>query len=98
MAAGFVQDAFGRRAGFVMGIIMMVAGIAAAYTSNTPEHFLGAKIISGFAVGGMLSTTQTYVSEVTPVPMRGIALSFNIVMMVSLVCPRRLIRIFLSLT
>lgn len=83
LTGGFIQDSFGRRTSFLMGIIVMSGGIAAGYLSETSLHFLAAKIITGFGIGGVLATTQTYVSEITPVPMRGIALSFSIVMLVS---------------
>ncbi|KAJ3540813.1 hypothetical protein NM208_g4893 [Fusarium decemcellulare] len=81
LAAGFVQDKLGRRAVFLCGIIIVSCGITLAYVAETPAQFMGAKIISGFAVGAFQSTTQTYVSEITPLPLRGIALSLNILMM-----------------
>ncbi|CAF3635296.1 unnamed protein product [Fusarium graminearum] len=81
ISAGFVQDIAGRRAVFLSGIIIVSCGIALAYVAETPAQFMGAKIISGFAVGAFQSTTQTYVSEITPLPLRGIALSLNILMM-----------------
>jgi MFS family permease len=82
LAAGFVQDKLGRRAVFLLSVIIVSCGIALAYLAETPAQFMGAKIISGFAVGAFQSTTQTYVSEITPLPLRGIALSLNILMMV----------------
>ncbi|CAI4213177.1 unnamed protein product [Parascedosporium putredinis] len=79
--AGYVQDALGRRAVFMLFIPISVAGIAIAFVSNNAAHFLGAKIVTGFAVGLILTTTQTYISEIAPLPMRSIALSANTVMM-----------------
>lgn len=84
VAAGFLQDWFGRRAVFLASIICGSAGIAICYISENPAHFLGGKVLTGFAVGLVLAGTQTYVSEVAPLPMRGIALSTNTVMLVSL--------------
>ncbi|KAI9172765.1 maltose permease [Paramyrothecium foliicola] len=81
LTGGFVQDSFGRRASYLVGIIVMCGGIATAYLSETSEHFLAAKIVTGFGIGMVLATTQTYVSEITPMPMRGVALSFSIVML-----------------
>lgn len=81
---GFVQDSWGQRTGFFRSTIPMAVGIAVAYISSTPAQFLGARIIKGFAVGGMNATTQTYVSEIAPLPMRSIALSMNMLIMVSL--------------
>ncbi|KAM0230813.1 hypothetical protein ACHAP5_011257 [Fusarium lateritium] len=81
LSAGFIQDILGRKFVFLLGIIIVSCGIALAFIAETPAQFMGAKIISGFAVGAFQSTTQTYVSEITPLPLRGIALSFNILMM-----------------
>jgi SP family general alpha glucoside:H+ symporter-like MFS transporter len=81
--AGWVQDRFGRRVVFIPGIVSATVGIALAYTANDAQHFLGGKICTGFAVGAIVTATQTYVSEITPLPMRGIALSVNTIMMVS---------------
>ncbi|KAK0654901.1 general substrate transporter [Cercophora newfieldiana] len=79
--AGAVQDAFGRRAVFLLAIIIASAGIAISYVSATPAHFLGGKITTGFAIGLILTGTQTWVSETAPMPMRGIALSCNTIML-----------------
>ncbi|KAH7198417.1 general substrate transporter [Fusarium flagelliforme] len=81
LSAGYVQDKLGRRLVFLFGIIIVSCGIAMAYLAETPAQFMGAKIISGFAVGAFQATSQTYVSEITPLPLRGIALSLNILMM-----------------
>jgi MFS family permease len=90
IAAGSVQDRFGRRIVFLVGIISSTAGIALAYTANSPQQYLGGKICTGFAVGAIVTATQTYVSEITPLPMRGISLSMYAIMMVSRICPRSL--------
>jgi MFS transporter, SP family, general alpha glucoside:H+ symporter len=66
-----------------MAIVFITAGVAIAYTSSTSEQFFGAKMVTGFGLGVVLSTTQTYISEIAPLPMRGIGLSFNIVALVS---------------
>ncbi|PKS06016.1 hypothetical protein jhhlp_007850 [Lomentospora prolificans] len=79
--AGYVQDAVGRRIVFMLFIPISAAGIAIAYVSNNSAHFLGAKIVTGFAIGLVLTTTQTYISEIAPLPMRSIALSTNTVAM-----------------
>ncbi|KAK8100131.1 general substrate transporter [Apiospora kogelbergensis] len=81
LAAGPIQDKFGRRAVFLSTIITASAGIAVAYISKDPAHYLGAKVLVGSAVGMSMVGTQTYVSEITPLPMRGLALSINTVML-----------------
>ncbi|KAI1873996.1 uncharacterized protein JN550_002575 [Neoarthrinium moseri] len=81
LVAGWTQDLVGRRMVLAFTIILSVSGIAVAFVAATSPQFLGSKILSGFAVGMMQTITQTYVSEIAPLPMRGIALSINIVMM-----------------
>ena len=82
VVAGHVQDWLGRRAVFLIAIIIAAGGIAVSFVSNNPAQFLGGKMVSGTAVGLLLTTTQTYVSEIAPLPMRGIALSVNTIMLV----------------
>ncbi|CAI7574182.1 unnamed protein product [Penicillium pancosmium] len=74
--AGPVQDLLGRRASFLLAAIVSAAGVAVVYTSHTPGVFLAGKIVNGLSMGICLTTGQTYISEVTPLPLRGIALSF----------------------
>lgn len=73
--AGPVQDHFGRRASFLLGAIFSAAGVAVVYTASTPGVFLAGKIVNGLSLGICLTTGQTYISEVTPLQLRGIALS-----------------------
>jgi MFS family permease len=73
--AGPVQDRFGRRASFLLGAIFSAAGVAVVYTASTPEVFLAGKIVNGLSLGICLTTGQTYISEVSPMQIRGIALS-----------------------
>jgi MFS family permease len=83
LAAGWAQDKIGRRLAMAVSVVLAVSGIAVAFTAATSPHFLGSKIVTGFAVGVLQTTTATYVSEIAPLPMRGIALSANIIMLVS---------------
>jgi MFS family permease len=69
--AGPVQDRFGRRVSFLLGAIFSAAGVAVVYTASTPGVFLAGKIVNGIC----LTTGQTYISEVSPMHIRGIALS-----------------------
>jgi SP family general alpha glucoside:H+ symporter-like MFS transporter len=84
IAVGPIQDWFGRRAIFLNVILVASAGVAVAFISERPATYLGAKILIGFALGASVVGTQTYVSEITPLPMRGIALSVNSVALVRL--------------
>ncbi|KAM0812368.1 putative Major facilitator superfamily (MFS) profile domain-containing protein [Seiridium cardinale] len=81
LAAGWSQDRIGRRMVLAIAIVFACAGIAVAFIASSSAVFLGSKIITGIAVGMMQTVTQTYVSEIAPLPMRGIALSMNIIMM-----------------
>ncbi|PWY75355.1 MFS general substrate transporter [Aspergillus heteromorphus CBS 117.55] len=74
-AAGPLQDRFGRRAAFLVAACLSAAGIAVVYTAATPGAFLAGKIVNGLALGLALTTGQTYISEVTALELRGIALS-----------------------
>jgi MFS transporter, SP family, general alpha glucoside:H+ symporter len=81
ISAGHLQDWFGRRSVFLASIIFGTAGIGISYVSKNPAEYLGGKIVAGYAVGLVLAGTQTYVSEIAPLPMRGLALGTNTVML-----------------
>jgi SP family general alpha glucoside:H+ symporter-like MFS transporter len=83
IAAGPIQDRFGRRAIFLAIIVVSSAGIAVSFIAETPAQYLGGKILTGFALGTSMVGTQTYVSEIAPLPVRGVALSINTVGLVS---------------
>jgi hypothetical protein len=83
ISAGLIQDRFGRRMVFLLAIVFASAGIAIAYIAENSAQFLGSKICTGLSMGMIVATTQTYVSEISPLPMRGILLSFCTIMMVS---------------
>jgi MFS family permease len=85
-AAEFV-DRFGCRLGFLSIAVVAAAGVTLNYVSQNPAQFLGGKMITGFAVGISMTVGQKYVSEIAPLPMRGIALSFNTICMVNLPSP-----------
>ncbi|PWY73526.1 maltose permease Mal61 [Aspergillus eucalypticola CBS 122712] len=74
-AAGPIQDRFGRRAAFLVAACLSAAGIAVVYTASTPGVFLAGKIVNGLSLGLALTTGQTYISEITSLEVRGIALS-----------------------
>jgi MFS family permease len=81
--AGPIQEFGGRRASLITGAIVSAAGVAVVYTSHTPGVFLGGKMINGVGLGICLTTGQTYISEITPLKIRGIALSLFTFCMVS---------------
>ncbi|OCL07389.1 general substrate transporter [Glonium stellatum] len=72
--AGTFQDRFGRRYSFIIGAIISVIGVAVVYISTSPGVFLAGKTINGIALGMCLTTGQTYVSEISPLRIRGMML------------------------
>ncbi|RAL00068.1 maltose permease Mal61 [Aspergillus ibericus CBS 121593] len=74
-AAGPIQDRCGRRSAFLGAACLSAAGIAIVFTASTPGEFLAGKIVNGFAMGLISTAGPTYVSEVAPLQIRGIALS-----------------------
>lgn len=60
-----------------------MAGIAILYISATSPVFLTGKIVNGLALGMALATGGSYVSEISPLRLRGILLSAYTFSMVS---------------
>ena len=77
VVTGWVQDRIGRKR--TLGIASVICSIAVAvcYISDLPAGldarrgvFFLAKTVQGFAVGGIMCTTQTWLSEVLPTALR----------------------------
>ena len=60
-----------------------MGGVAVIYTSSSPKTYLAGKIVNGLSLGMILTTGQTYISEIAPPSFRGIALSIFTFSMVS---------------
>ncbi|KAK4213405.1 maltose permease [Rhypophila decipiens] len=85
IVAGWFQDRFGRRASLAVGSFLSAVGVAICYVSNLPDassidlrrglFFLG-KGIQGAAIGMVMATAQTYLSEILPPTLRGPLLAF----------------------
>ncbi|KAK0384053.1 LOW QUALITY PROTEIN: hypothetical protein NLU13_8142 [Sarocladium strictum] len=80
---GFLQDRFGRRPMVFLGSFTVSGAVAMGYTSYMPESrearrflMLMAKILLGVGMGVLMSTCQTYVSEIAPAKIRGTLLGF----------------------
>lgn len=80
---GPFQDRFGRRWSLGASSIFCAAGVAICFVSNLPGAedgrrgtFTAGKFVEGTAIGMMLCTTQTYMSEVLPPTLRGPILAF----------------------
>ncbi|KAJ5947268.1 hypothetical protein N7466_000283 [Penicillium verhagenii] len=80
---GFIQDQYGRRLSLALGSALSAIAVAICYVSDLPAGmdsrrgvFLACKLLQGIAIGGVMSTTQTYMSEVLPPRLRGPVLAF----------------------
>lgn len=76
--AGVAQDKLGRRLSLVIGTIVVSIGVAICFISNLPRDmtgkrtaFLVGKIVLGTGVGQIITTTQTFMSEIVPTRLRG---------------------------
>lgn len=81
--SGPISDRYGRRWSLFIAGVLSIIGVAIVYTASTPAVFLVGKMINSIGLGAALAAGQTYVSEITPRKIRGIALA---VYTVSLVC------------
>jgi MFS family permease len=81
MGASFAHR-FGRRLSLGTGTIITAIGVALCLISTLPSGitgrraaFLVAKIVQGVGIGQILTTVQTYISEIVPPRLRGPAMS-----------------------
>ncbi len=72
---GYIQDRTGRKSTLGLGCALSVGAITLAYfsdlTPNPQAAYFGAKFTQGFAVGVLMCSTQTYMSEIVPARLRG---------------------------
>ncbi|KAJ2898975.1 hypothetical protein MKZ38_003544 [Zalerion maritima] len=73
--SGYISDRFGRRVSFIVSGLLSVAGVAVVYTAKSNGQFLAGKMVNALGLGMALTTGQTYVSEIAPLKLRGVALS-----------------------
>ncbi|KAF2010390.1 general substrate transporter [Aaosphaeria arxii CBS 175.79] len=80
---GPFQDKFGRRLAFALGGVATALGTAMAFTSPDLKTlvarrvlFLFSKIVTGMGMGILMTTCQTYISDISPVKLRGALLAF----------------------
>lgn len=78
IVAGWLQDKKGRKPSLLLGSIISAAAIALCFTSYLAGDinirrglFLVGKTITGVALGILMSTTQTFISEITSADLRG---------------------------
>lgn len=80
---GWLQDRIGRRWSLFGSSMIISVSVGICYVSDLPRSleakrglFFFAKTVQGFGVGGMMCTTQTWLSEVLPVSLRGPFMAF----------------------
>ncbi|KAK8148041.1 hypothetical protein G3M48_000520 [Beauveria asiatica] len=80
---GYFQDWCGRKASFFVSAILAAIAVAICFCSQYPDDilhrrgtFLAGKGAQGLALGMMMTTCQTYLSEIIPPKLRGPLLAF----------------------
>ncbi|KAK4132742.1 MFS general substrate transporter [Trichocladium antarcticum] len=85
VAGGFCQDRVGRRWSLAVGSFLSAVGVAVCFVSNRPAGdaidtrraiFLVGKGFQGGAIGMVMATAQTHMSEMLPPNLRGPVLAF----------------------
>lgn len=79
ITSGYLGDKIGRRPIMYMMLVVCVGGACLESFVATWAGWLGAKIVMLLTVGLIQSAVSTYISEIAPREMRGVALStFNL--------------------
>ncbi|KXG48549.1 Major facilitator superfamily domain, general substrate transporter [Penicillium griseofulvum] len=80
---GYYQDRRGRRMTLAIGSFLSSIAVAICYISDLPDEmdtrrgvFFAGKLFQGICIGILLCVTQTYMSEVLPVVLRGPVIAF----------------------
>ncbi|KAJ5384200.1 Major facilitator superfamily domain general substrate transporter [Penicillium concentricum] len=80
---GHYQDRSGRRITLAIGSFLSTIAVAICYISDLPDDmetrrgvFFAGKLFQGICIGILLCVTQTYMSEVLPVVLRGPIIAF----------------------
>ncbi|CAI7601788.1 unnamed protein product [Penicillium bialowiezense] len=80
---GYYQDRRGRRLTLAIGSFLSTIAVAICYISDLPDDidsrrgvFFAGKLFQGACIGIMLGVSQTYMSEVLPVALRGPIIAF----------------------
>lgn len=78
ITGGHLQERVGRRYSMALGSFLSAVGVAIMYVSYLPDDinarrgvFLAGKGFQGAAIGMVMASVQTYMSEVLPAPLRG---------------------------
>ena len=77
MGGGALADRFGRRRVIIATAALFVAGALGTAVSSTVAWLIAGRIVVGIAIGVASFTTPLYISEVSPVAIRGRLVSIN---------------------
>ncbi|KAH8676473.1 general substrate transporter [Tricladium varicosporioides] len=72
IAAGWMADKIGRKLTYAVCFLFSIVGIALEVVATSSPVFFAGKFINGFAIGGFISVSFTYVGEIAPTALRGI--------------------------
>ncbi|KAH6986603.1 MFS hexose transporter [Ilyonectria destructans] len=70
--AGFIADRIGRKPTIAVAYAITFIGVTLEFIATTNSLFFAGKLLNGFAIGGLISVTFTYLGEITPLALRGI--------------------------
>jgi sugar porter (SP) family MFS transporter len=77
VVAARIADALGRRRALILVAVLFIAGTALAVVAPTYAVLLGARGVTGVAVGAVSSTAPLYLSEIAPPAERGRLVTLN---------------------
>ncbi|KAI0123935.1 MFS sugar transporter-like protein [Xylariales sp. AK1849] len=73
--SGPLSDRLGRRWCMFIAGIFSIVGVSIVFTASVNGQFLGGKMVNALGLGMALASGQTYISEIAPLRIRGIALA-----------------------
>jgi len=82
LAAGYLNDRFGRRNVLLLAAALFLASSLTAAGATTFAVFVAARICGGLGVGTAILTAPMYIAEIAPARLRGRLVSLNQLMIV----------------
>jgi len=82
LAAGFLNDRYGRRTVLLLAAALFLASSLTAAFATSFAMFVAARICGGLGVGTALLTAPMYIAEIAPARLRGRLVSLNQLMIV----------------
>ncbi|KAF2875107.1 general substrate transporter [Massariosphaeria phaeospora] len=83
VAGGWLQDKIGRRPALGISSFLSAIGVAIMFCSYLPDDingrrgcFLAGKLFQGVSIGAVVTSAQTYMSEILPPSLRGSGMAF----------------------